>query len=213
MDLESLWHQDETEGRQETLCPLNSRGWLLPALKETQMSSSHDFSHITEKNYDDQLHYLYQCDDCNLFMCKHATCWQRCGKVHQRQKHSRHFSQGCYQKLPVTFKHRLSRHGKGDKTKLQGQGDYRLAKTTVPNGAWEQREHETHAHREERDGSLKGFFERLLVEAKVRHTWENTRRARGRLSKTKLLQRLLKVTHPDVTKHVWDGECRACVSP
>lgn len=40
-----------------------------------------------------------------------------------QEVHSRHFS---YQKLPATLKQRLLRHGKGDKAKLQGHGDYSL---------------------------------------------------------------------------------------
>lgn len=48
---------------------------------------------------------------------------------------------------------------------------------TVPNEAREQRQHKTHAHRKERGGRLKDFFEKLLVEAKVRHTCESMRKA------------------------------------
>lgn len=43
-----------------------------------------------------------------------------------QEVHSRHFSYSSYQKLPATLKRRLLRHGKGDKAKLQGHGDYSL---------------------------------------------------------------------------------------
>lgn len=68
----------------------------------------------------------------------------------------------------------------------------------VPNEAREQRQHKTHAHRKERGGGLRDFFEKILVEAKVRHTCESIRKAWQVKQDQTPLWRLPKHTDPDV---------------